>query len=775
MRRSLLLSLAIQLSLAFPLAGAVRLELRHERKPLSEGRVCLFEARSTVDPLARLTTFDSVVCHPSNAVELPEAGNWNLFAIHDDGFVTSKLRLVENGRIEGGTDTLDLVPSALLRFETPQPGERIAAYVESTGALIPAESGADAVQVPKRMAVFPLLLSDRGISRIGRAATLEDEARTAEFEPPREGATDFAVGLAPDTAAFRRIPSRNRKAGRVVVRTGEATMESANRAGPAFNGTEALALFRGVAEGDDRVAAVEGEGWAAEKARVGAGEALRIAPTTTLTVQWSFGSNIPNLAQAAARTCPGGPEPAAAGDVPEARGDAVTLSIHRCPGLQKQGAASLPLTECSLVALRTLEENRLAGSARFDDVAPGTYLLRLSWLDLPPAYQTIEVERPDDTAAIDLALATLFGRVTHGDEPFFGRVAVGFGAVTEESTGEYVALMRAPKTSDRDLPPGFIQAIALVSCDRTLFYRHVPDQSPVPNVRFDIEIPDNAVRVQVVDAESGAPIENAIVTLAALIPEQKEAAHFSGEIGRTGSEGFVDTSMVPTNRELRICARHERYHDHCADPVSIGSRRSLDVSVRLAPADVRSGRVVGAAPFTSASIGWYSPDGRRLESTPVATDGSFQYKHAHHEGEIVVFVSSSHPLLLTRMPMLGSDQIFDLLLPASRTRTVEVTIGEAAAEKIGYATFRIGGVPVPLGAILQHNIRQRGPYILNPGPLLMGPVFETGPLEIVFGPMSYFSPRVGSPIDPFYLPEAATLERVPVGERVRISVGEPSK
>jgi hypothetical protein len=619
-----------------------------------------------------------------------------------------------------------------------------------------------------------LILNARGIARIGRPATIDGEAEAAQFDPAGEGVTDLAIGLAPDMAAFRRIPARSRKAGRVVARAGGATLAAANRVDPAFQGLPALALFPGIPPREGVVAVVEGEGWAAEQSPVVAGAALRVAPTATLAVRWSFGSNTPDLAHAAERSCPKSPESAGDPDVPEAKANAVTLSIHRCPGLQLQhGVKSVRLGDCSLIGLRTLEENALVGSARFDGVDPGIYLLRLSWLDLPPAFQTIEVRNADERAAIDLALATVFGKVTYGDAPFFGRVGVGLGAVTDESTGEYIALMHAPKASDRDLPPGFVQAIELTSCDRALVYRHLPEQAPLPNARLDIEIPENTARVQVLDAETAMPVANAVVSLAALIPGQREAAHYTDEIGKTGADGIVAATTVPANRELRICARHEQYLDACGDPFKMGERRTADVSVRLARAHVGSGRVIGAGPFASAEILWYSPDGRRIEVASVAADGSFQSKRAHQRGEIVVFVSASHPLLLTTMPFLEPDQPFDLPLPAVRSRTVEVTIGEAAAERIGFASFRVGGVPVPLYAITQHNIRQRKRYILNPGPLVLGPIYETAPLEIVFGPMTgYFWPRRESAIDPFYLPEAATLARVPLGERSSVTVGE---
>ncbi|HEX7708552.1 MAG TPA: hypothetical protein VF701_18970 [Thermoanaerobaculia bacterium] len=748
-------------------AAAATFRLQHDGKPVAGGKVCLFEAASVTDPLPRLTAFTSLECQPAESVALPKRGQWNLFAIHEAGFVTPSLLLVTNGQVESSLRALDVVPAVEIRVESLPEGARFAVYLESTGAVIPAGDGERVLHAPKGFTLFPLLLSDGAVRQIGSAVTAEEFAEVRWSESTAE-LRDVAVGLGPDAAAFAKIPAKSRTAGRVVLRHGSSTRTPENRIDPVFRGMPALALFRRVALQSESKVAVAGEGWAAEEVKLTNGATLRIAPATTLRVDWSFGANIGELARHQQRACPELDEDRDAVSGTDA--EAVTLSLFRCSGLQRgQNAANVKLSDCSSVADELLGTERLSGSNRFEGIAPGFYLLRLAWLHLPPALQIIEVERPDDSALIDLSLAAVYGTVTRGGEPFFGWIGIGPGAVSDEQTGAFVALVKPRPAGSPRFP--HVSHVPLRSCTDSFSYLHTPDEDPEPNTRFDIEIPENTIRVSVSDVATGRPLEGVAVTLAANLPGQKEAAHYTRSLGNTDAGGSVAAESVSTNREIRICATHEQYHKGCADAFTIGSRRSVDVPLRLAPAETRSGRVIADGPISRGGLQWYSPAGARLESIPVQPDGSFTSKLPHAAGEVLVFISASHPLLITRMPAVGEGDTLQLALPAVRARSVDVVVSEGVAERVGWATFKVGGMVVPNGAMMQHLLAQGQPHVLNPGPARFGPVYETGPIELIFGPASYFHARLRSAIDPFYMPEAASLPRTPLREETRIEVG----
>jgi hypothetical protein len=748
------------------LTAASAFSLQYEGKPVSGGRVCLFEAASATDPLPRLTAFMTVDCQPAESVTLPKRGQWNLFATHDD-FVSPSLLLVTNGEVEGAVRVLGVVPAVEIRVASLPENARFAVYLETTGAVIPAGNGEQVLRAPKGFTLFPLLLSDGAVREIGSALVAEDSAE-ARWSESTAQLRDVAVGLGPDAVAFAKIPAKSRAAGRIVLRHGSSTRPPENRVDAAFRGTPSLALFRQVALESELKAAVQGEGWAAEEVKVGDGATLRIAPATTLRIDWSFGANVGELARHQQRACPavdGGSDDASRTDP-----DAVTLALFRCRGLQRgQSATDVGLSDCSPVAEELLGTERLSGSTRFEGVTPGFYLLRLAWLHLPPASQIIEVERSDDTALIDLTLAPVYGTVTRGGEPFFAWIGIGPGAVSDEHSGAYVALVKPRPAGTPRFP--HVSHIPLRSCTGPFSYIHTPDEDPEPNTRFDIDIPENTIRVLVADAVTGQPLDGVAVTLAANLPGQKEAAHYTRSLGNTDARGLVNAESVTTNREIRICASHDQYHKACADAFTIGSRRDVEVSLRLAPAETRSGRVIAEGPVSRGTLEWYSPAGAKLEGVPVQSDGSFTSRLPHAAGEILIFTSASHPLLITRMPAVGEGEALQIALPAVRSRSVEVVVSEAVAERVGWATFKVGALVVPNGAMLRHLVAQGQPHVLNPGPARFGPVFETGPIELIFGPVSYFRTRLGGAIDPFYLPEAASLPRTPLREETRIEVG----
>ncbi|MGK2858204.1 MAG: hypothetical protein ACSLFQ_13460, partial [Thermoanaerobaculia bacterium] len=454
----------------------------------------------------------------------------------------------------------------------------------------------------------------------------------------------------------------------------------------------------------------------------------------------------------------------------------LTLSLAQCPGLQTSTPSrSVRKTSCKQVASAVLDESKMSGTNVMNGVAPGVYLLRLGYDALPAAFETIEVADADESASIELKYDRWFGKVTRGGDPLHAHVDMGEGAVTDPGTGEYFAVSipvppPPPVAASRfftDPPP-----IEVVGCDSEIETLYAPDERPIPNTRFDIDIEPNAVKVSVIDSGSGKPIPKAVVDLSVVRRDRPDSALFAGGVGTTDEAGSIEVKDLPPTREIKVCASHDEYQRRCADRFTLKNEREKSLTIALDRAEVRAGRVFHPA-VGGGQVIWYSVDGRSLESVSVEADGAFRYKQKHAAGEVVCVVSAGAPLLVLRQPHLREDETFDIRYPSAPVRSFNVSLSGEAREQKGFVSLSIGDIVVPLNVISQH-LRPRGarPMFLAPGQLEVRDIVASGPVSFIFAPMSW-AETYGkeASVDYFYLPAAGALPRVAAGSDANVAVG----
>jgi len=768
-------------------AQAATFRLEFEGAPVAGGEVCISDARSLDDPLERMTTFTRVRCVPANGdVALP-AGDGNLFARHADGYVSRRALVIREGRVEGDQRVIELERAARLRLEfSLTKSETVGVYVERSGVVLPVVPGENEVLVASGTPLFPLLMEGGVVRGIG-AEVFVDEGKVLALLRPgtAKGKVDFAIGLVPDRSAFERIPAGERAPGKVELVAGDLpSAAAANRAAPAFRGEEAIALFRHVAptmaSGTVRVA---GAGWSStggELKEFRAEGPLRIAPTTTLTVRWSLFDDVVGLAEQLGRAPRCLRLEAAAPqkfDVPGVAESGLSLTLARCPGLQAGTAArSVGKSRCASLQAVTIDETKMAGAQTLNDVAPGVYLLRLGYGSLPAAFETIEVAGVDSRASIELRFDRWFGKVTRDREPFFAHVGIGEGATTDPATGEYFAVSTPvppppPDVARRmfsDPPP-----IDVIGCDSEIELLFAPDERPVPNTRFDIEIVPNTIVVNVVDAKSSKAIGDAKIVYGVYRRDIPDGVLFGGEFGKTDESGNFTLSDVPRRREIELCALRDDYRKRCAERFVMSTEREKSITIALEAVDIRKGRVLHPA-VGGGSVIWYRPDGRALESAAIAADGAFTFKDPHAPGEVVAVVSAGAPLLVLRQPALQDGEPFEIAFPAAPVRSFNVSLSPEAKEVKGFVSLSVGDIVVPLNVLSKHmQLRGVRPLFLSPGEIAVRDIVASGPVAFIFAPISWAETYGGDgTIDYFYLPAAAALPRVPAGAGPNVVVGE---
>lgn len=765
-------------------AHAANFVLEYDGSPLSGGEICLFDAVSLEDPLKRLTTFSKVVCHPADEdVKLPR-GTFNLFARHPDGYVSVELLRVRDGSVEQDRRIVKLVKATGLRFAVPSEDKATAAvYVEASGVVLPLVPGEQAILVPAGSTVYPLFMNSGVVEQIGPPLVVDSAAQESVRPPPRsEGREDIVIGLEPDRAAFTAIDARKRAPGLVEL-AGESTaasIGSENRLTVAFRGSPALALFRGVQSTTGVLRArVTGEGWQTDEITLTGTRAtspLRIAPTTTLTVRWSAGEDLAVLADIVEKgpDCPRRDEQRQAGTEPLTQPTAgLQLTLYRCAGLQPAfDDRSVRLQDCVSMASARLDSSQRFGTTTLEGIPLGLYLLRMVFGPLRAISKTVEVRTADDTAEIELQYDRWFGRVTRQGKPVHAVVGIGPGAVTNPETGEFltVAPRRRRTAPVAGTPKGWTSPISVSGCSEKLSYRFIPDEDPVPNTPLEIVIPANVVKVRVIDAQTAEAIPKANVTLGAMMPEGKDAAHFGGPAGVTDEQGSVAIQEVPPNRELLICASRQDYHNRCSDRFQMNSTRERALTITLERARVLHGKVHHPG-IAYGQVVWFRPDGTIAEMVPVQPDGTFTYKKEHAAGEIVSVLSRTTPLLVFLQPILGEDQAFEIHYPAAPVRSFEVMLSPNLSERRGHLSITIGDLVVP-GNVFGWHMSRRGlqSSFSGGGTVQARDILATGPISFVFAPMSWVRVHWNEDVDIFYFPAARALPRIPAAADSRVMI-----
>ena len=750
--------------------------LDHEGEAVSGGEVCLFEAGAPEDPATRLA-FRNVSCHPADEyVSLPP-GAWSVFARHREArLVSDKALLVVDGNTGPDQGLLPVRPASALVVTLPSESWLAAVYVESSGAVIPLVPGEESILVPMNETVFPLFMNDDGNLRVGEEVVVEERRHSVQFPQIDEGMRGLAVGLQPDRQAFEMIDVRGRGLGIIEIIAGQeaAPIRSVNEAAAAFRGRPALALFGAVPATDELRAKVKGEGWLEDRVEIpGSGEnrPLVIAPTTTLRVKWRLLESPGRLIEDSEGVppCPRHEsEQKERSGSTDSRPEGLWLAIDRC---------STPM-RCEELQTFDLEAELGSGTEIVNQVSRGSYFLRLGFANLPPARQRIEIDEVDSEKSIDLEFDRFFGKVTRGDDPVPTSFRLnGSTAISDPTTGEYFVLaVSRPRgldvVADRKVRPG---TIFLNHCTEERFYIFIPEDHPIANSRYDIELPENRIDVKVTDATTGAAISGTTVNVGALVPEEEArgTAHFAGPVGKTDEEGRLELSDLPPNRSLKICASHEHYLERCAEPFRMGDLRERQINLELEPAAVKRGSV--SPPLVRGQIVWHRPDGTIAEMVRPDEEGRFEFKQPHAPGEIVSVVSTNIPLYVFRYPDLQPDEVFEIRFPEAPVRSLEVTLAPEVRERNGFIGVSIGDLVVPLNVFSWHSA-PRGAQVVFIGETVHAlDLLATGPIRFFHMSDTWLRSNVtpaekAGNVDYAYTAAARALKRVEAGAEPHVVI-----
>jgi hypothetical protein len=712
--------------------GSLRIDFaaQVDGRRLAGAEVCFYPAGDDRSP-ADLHLFSrGVRCVPADSVVEMPAGRWLYYMQHSDGYVSSHPSVLTASA--GHADAFREFPeqmraAAILDFSRIQrhDGEWFAAYVSNEGTsspptILPIVEGESTLLAPAGMTVVPLRVRRGEIIATADPVQLRSgESRQVAFATANRQLVAWTV-MAPEA---RRPGSHweTLSAPSVRLSTPSGVHEPIVPLRSGFGSDGALLLFRDVAVGTWELV-LDGDRWApAAKRGVNTGSeaetvvnagVLETHPVASLLVRWTD----------TRRTIALAPDCAKAKEV-EAKAIS-SVRLMRCPGLQRGGEVGhLRPADCTLASTGTLDELHRVG--RFDAVEPGLYVLVLVIDPFPAQLLPVElVTGQREERDVQLRSFDVYGRVTIDNAPALVRLEFASGAATSDASGHYYASLHS---DPRDLP------IRVVDCaTNVLVQTHVPEFRIEPNRPYDIALFQNEIRVEVVDEVTNLPIENATVNCGVLSDPRTGAGTFLEAIEPTDSRGQTTVAYVPADREIVVCASATAYARACAPPITVKRGDRQKVTVKIAPT-ARRGRVVVPQAVQWGWVYFVTAAGVTTERIPLTPDGTFTMKSAHAAPEYAVVVSN---LPLAIIPLeLRSDSDLQMLWPAGRVRTVNLSISEQNAQSDALVALHIGGRYVPNQAWVDHQMgRSLQAEIYGRGPLQVRDVVESGPIDVTLGP-----------------------------------------
>lgn len=698
---------------------------------LAQSEICRFHAGDDVDPFRRWLASQEVTCVEAvAAAELP-AGLWNVFV--------RSSRAVSAPLLVRGATTIDstaftTVPSAALTIQLPD-----------------AHSGV--VYLPRRAIAFPATARTHVPADEELWLFVLDKARQVTSIvpiPAIQAATERAVdarmgGVTPSLLGWVRVS----EADRVAVR--EATDVSPPRVHATFGGPArdadplpppaaldgAFYLVRGVSAGEAELD-LGGRGWLPHRTRARVGsqvittvkQPLLARPSASLIVSFSTGSDLAELDRSLGSCDRSKDQPAM-----------FEISLFACATPKREKDPVDPKT-CGLVRQETFGPEIPYGSFSVDDIAPGLYRAEMRFGKLPPASaMATAVALQQRPVRLSASYMKLYGSLTLGGEPLgrdatiaFPRDGIGFAA---KDSDEYHAVLLVPTEIETDT------RLDVATCETGLRTFVLPDLRVRPFSRFDIDVPDNSITLDITDTFTQMTLRAATVryeVMSKLMPRRPVVTRTL-----TAEDGRFVIKYVP-EREIRLTVSHPGYVKHPVEPFTMSKSEHKVIDVQLMPLRGTRGRIHSPMPFDEATITWHRPSGRG-ETIEVASDGTFAYESVHEAGEIMTVVSRSHPLWVFRMPAIGPKQSLDLRFPDGPAREFDVKIMDAdtrASTPIGIA---IGDLIVPPGALWQHQRLRDGELnVRGNRSIAFRDILETGPIEVFAGEPDTPRQRLGAGI-----------------------------
>jgi hypothetical protein len=355
---------------------------------------------------------------------------------------------------------------------------------------------------------------------------------------------------------------------------------------------------------------------------------------------------------------------------------------------------------------------------------------------------------------LETYFSQLYGSLTLGGKPLGRDAAVRVGGGTgyaSKEPGEYRAAVEGQLEVDAQFE--------ISTCDGELKATFLSDAPVRPRTRYDVDIPDNELVVEVSDTFTRAPLVGASVRVTILSTRIPRRPVLERKLTTVDAEGVARASMkyVP-ERQIAITVSHTGYQKQTLQPFTMPRGEKKMIEVQLVPQRGSGGRINSSHPFDEASLIWFTPAGEETERAELAEDGSFFYVRSHAADETLAVVSRSHPLWVLRAPDVGRGQTIELRFPdAAPSRTFDI-LSNGDPQKSRYIALFAGAMLIPFGALQTHQQLRKLPALLRgPGPMTIRDIAETAPISVALGPFSEEVP--GRVRDPFALPRYETVPR----------------
>ena len=729
-----------------------------ERLPGSE--ICFFESGAGHGPAAIYLGSNDVRCLPADQMIDMPAGVWSFFGRHPHGWISAHgTALVQRGPAnpEQGYRTIgvDLHRAAVISFERmTRISDRFAAYVPMTEsstyapATFPLPTDGKRILVPAGFAFTLIRIRDGKPVGAGPLRTLNaDETVDASEILPAEGQRDLILWTQVDPASLEEIANVEAPVVRIIDGKGgeHSPLFDMDTAGSADEG---FVIFRQPPAGPLRVR-LGGRSWRATEVPVtlrseGGGTFVETPLVARLsqrvTITWAMPPGM-----AGRHTCR--PEIAKDGH------RQWTVKLLACPQSRKFADEKLPddFGTCRVEKEIFVEPNQ-NGQAIFDLRQPGLYVAVLNGERSRLAEVATRLESGKDTAVeLQVALPTVFGRITEGDRPVEAVVRFETGMTVTDPTGSYVAVLESDPLDN---------VIEVTPCDGSDKFEHIPTERIMGSRQYDIRIPGNRIEVTVLDASTGRTIPYAAVGrgLFETVAEARQAQP-SDDL-KTDEAGQAVLRRLEPGYFLRLCATAEGYSPiACAEPIELTDDTRKEVGIRLRGQTLRRGRIASQGPIRAGKLHRVS-GGVVVEEIQVNEDGSFAYS-GDRAAQSIVLTSVNLSLLVVAHPPIIADQELLIEMPVGSVRNFTVEISKALRYRSAWFTLVVGDTVVPLNVLAAHLTRRgRISYIEDGGPVGVVDVLETAPLRVVAALGSY--PQPPSVADLFVLPHYASIRETRV-------------
>jgi hypothetical protein len=717
---------------------------------VSGARICFSRVpegrRETV--LERLVSGPETRCITADKVLSVPAGIWHYYVVADDPYLVSThpTEMLRPGASSDSEEisrvVAELVPAATVHVEKAakalREGELLALYVTHRGsdvsapALVPVSPGVTEMPVPSRTPVIPLVLRDGRITAVGNELTLDTGTADEVVFPVRTKAT---------VVVPYRLPAGTGGTASATIRAIRSTAPTAfGQHEPQKADWRGLMFLRDVREGkvnlvvdsDTLTASPLSVTVPAEATVITTADLiLRSAPAQT-TVSWSI-----DPAFAADLKVPVECESFSVDARPPRR-----LRLYKCPRPNIRRPAEL--ATCSMLRDEVLPDDATSGEVRFPSAEMGEAVLELR-AHMISVFEPLFVNEGKPTvASIHLAPRSIQGRVTSRRGPVQGVVECGGPSQLTEPGGRYRCWR----------PVEAMRVITFQPCDGSAPYEQ---EFAADAEMLDIEIPDNTVRVEVLAAETGKPLAEAMVALWHGRISAGEVEPPSTSLGPTGESGAVTASRLEPRRDASICAMKPGYVRACRDSVDVHADSDLRITLTLQKETSIDGTIAAPAEIIDGRL--FVMNGPLLiEDVPVLRSGTFGLRAMPPAGSSFILITQTLPLCV--LEPLGPGTV-DLRLRVPQLQPVSFVVRSIA--KRTPITLELGGVLIPSYAFSRHQGMRRAQYVVDPAhPLEVTQIDGGRGVTIVVGAVA----SLNAAGDPLKLP------RYPLGASNEVTLPE---